>query len=100
MIKHIVMFKVRETGSVEEKMQLVDQLKNALEALPRKIEQIQTFEVGVNISESPGAYDLILVSTFQDMDELAVYRDHPEHQKVVELIKKETDNRVVVDYEI
>ena len=94
------MFKVRETSSANEKNEILDKLKNSLEALPGKIEQIRTYEVGVNIVDSPASYDLVLVSSFDSMEELNIYRDHPEHQKVVELINKETQDRAVTDYEI
>jgi quinol monooxygenase YgiN len=100
MIKHIVTFRLKKDTPSERREEVLEQLKKALEALPGKIKEIAAYEVGTNIAHSPAAHDLVLVSGFKSPEDLEAYRVHPEHQKVVELIKKTTSDRVVVDYEI
>lgn len=100
MIKHIVMFKMNNFEKNEEKEQKQIEIITALNALPEKISAIKFYEIGTNIKESPNAFDIVLVSEFESMEALQTYATHPEHLKAVELIKANTSNRTVVDYEI
>ncbi len=97
MIKHIVMFKVNDT---EDKPAVCKNLKAELETLKNKISEIKDYEVGINITPSPAAYDIVLVSGFEDEAALERYRKHPAHLEVVELINQQTSQRCVVDYNI
>ncbi len=99
MIKHIVLFKVKSEFEGEKKQEVINMLKDALEALPAIISEIKGFEVGVNFADSPAAYDISLFSEFESKESLKAYAVHPEHQKVVKLFGENTENRVVVDYE-
>ncbi len=95
MIKHIVSFKLKD-----EHKNKAEQIKKELEVLPSKIPQIKGYEVGLNISDSPAAYDIVLVSEFNSVKELDEYRMHPEHLKVTELIALYKTVSMVVDYHI
>ena len=95
MIKHIVSFKLQE--EYKDKAELI---KQELEALPKKIKQIKTFEVGLNISEAESAYDVVLLSSFESIDDLNIYRNHIEHQKVLTIINAYKSESMVVDYKI
>ena len=97
MIRHIVMFKIKEGLNKDEKTR---ELKDALEQLPGKINEIKHYEIGINETESDRAFDISLVSDFNNNESLDAYRIHPEHQKVVGLIKNICDQTVVVDYTI
>ena len=94
MLKHIVMFKLKE----EDFDQNVLELKDRLDKLNNKIPQLEHLESGINISQSPSAFDLALVTTFKDEKALDLYRKHPDHVAVVKLIKEITDDVKVVDY--
>ena len=48
MVKHIVLFKLKESLSQEEKMSVMHQFKNAIEALPQTISFIRAIYVGLN----------------------------------------------------
>ena len=98
MLKHIVTFKIK-ASTENEKKERVALLKDYLEKLPPVIPEIKYYEVGVNISTSINAFDLILISEFKSEAELETYRKHPEHQKVVDFINEIKENIVVVDYE-
>lgn len=84
----------------EQKKEHLQQLKDALEALEHKIEYIKNLEVGVNFNEKPSAYDLSLIVDLDSKEDLENYRVHPEHQRVVELIKEINEQAAVVDYEL
>jgi antibiotic biosynthesis monooxygenase (ABM) superfamily enzyme len=96
MIKHIVAFKLKDTNK-EDNLQ---SLKSKLERLPEVIPGVMNFETGKNISNRSSAYDLVLISEFASLNDLDMYRNHPEHIKVLDIIQQVVDNTVVVDYEI
>ncbi len=100
MIKHIVMFQLKESNSEKEKLDKAIRIKNMLDSLPEKINEIEFLEVGINTAESPRALDMVLISHFKSYENLSKYRVHPEHVKALELIKKLTIKAFVVDYEI
>ncbi|WP_373106669.1 Dabb family protein [Phocaeicola vulgatus] len=50
MVKHIVLFKLKETLSQEEKLKVMNDFKAAIEALPAKIGFIRHIFVGLNAS--------------------------------------------------
>lgn len=98
MLKHIVMFKLKEVSECGDRLQNAKKMKQDLEALKGKIPQIRHIEVGINAIPSDAAYDVVLISTFDNEKDLDVYQKHPEHQKVVEFIGKIRERRAVVDY--
>ena len=100
MIKHVVMFKVKDFEKESEKLHMMGRIKNELDELPAKIPEIVSFEIGLNYSESPNAYDIVLISEFENNTDLKTYSGHPEHQKIVDLIKKNTTDIVVIDYAV
>lgn len=100
MIKHIVMFRLKDSAEGRGKRENLGILKTVLESLPAKIPGIKCFEVGMNEGESKSASDIVLYSEFDTMQDLEGYRRHPEHLKVVEMIEKICSERRVVDYKV
>lgn len=100
MIRHIVMMRLKETADPTEKVQRAWQLKTALDELPQHIPQIKEWDTGININPFPQAYDLVLVSSFQDESELDIYRNHADHQKVLSFIREVVKDLAVVDYTV
>jgi len=100
MIKHIVMWKLKEAVEGLTKKEIAEKIKRDAEALTDKIEEIRDFEVGINLNPSEAAYDVSLYATFDSMEALDKYQNHPEHVKVAEFIGKVRESRVVVDYEV
>jgi hypothetical protein len=98
MIKHIVMFRLKDSADGHSKAENGGELKILLESLKEKISIIKCLEVGMNIGKSASASDIVLYSEFDDMQALEVYREHPEHKKVVDFIDRVCLERRVVDY--
>ncbi len=92
------MFKL--AGNTDSKPATIKTLKNKLELLKNKINEVLTLEVGKNISDRNAAYDMVLVTEFKSVDDLNIYRDHPDHIAVVEYIKETVSDTAVVDYEL
>lgn len=99
MIKHIVMWKIKETdeGTKEENLK---KMKNMIEDLVGKIPEIVELEMGVDFNKSEKAFDLVLYSAFNSKEDLNAYQVHPEHKKVLAFASKVVSERAVVDYEI
>lgn len=99
MIKHIVMWKLKDFAEGKDKMENANIIKKNLENLQKEINQIRFIEVGIDINKSSQAYDVVLYSEFENMEDLNIYQNHPEHIKVSDFVGKVRDARVVVDYE-
>ncbi len=100
MIKHIVMFRLKDSAGGKSKDENLQELKILLESLQKKIPLVKCLEVGINMGKSASASDIALYSEFDDMQALENYRIHPEHVKVVDYIDKVCSERRVADYEV
>lgn len=97
MINHVVLFKLKEY-SLEDKSEIIEELKLLLEGLKEKTGLVNHIEVGVNYELEAKSYDIVLLSHFENLEKLNLYRIHPEHLKVFERIKETTVSRAAVDY--
>lgn len=92
MIKHIVMWKLRNKADAEI-------IKDNLEALVGKIPGLLKLEIGIDFSNKEQSADIVLYSELEDREALSAYQAHPEHQAVIPLVQAATVSRLVVDYE-
>ncbi|NTW58261.1 MAG: Dabb family protein [Nitrospirae bacterium] len=98
MLKHIVLFKLRENAESASKEANAKKIKRDLESLKGVIPQIRHMEVGINCIPGDAAYDVAIYSEFANEADLSIYAKHPEHVKVAEFVGKVRESRVVVDY--
>lgn len=97
MVKHIVMFKL--TGTDAERRQVAEAFRDALLALPAKIDVLEAIEVGIN--ENPAeSWDVVLTATLPDMAAVDVYAKHPDHVAAAGLLAGHKEARACVDYEV
>ena len=99
MVRHVVMWKLKEEALGLKKSELARSMTERLEALVGKVSEIKFFQVGRNHDSSDTAPDLVLVSDFADFPALKRYAEHPEHLKVVDFVKQVIQERRVVDFE-
>lgn len=99
MIKHIVMWKLKDEAAGATKQENALKLKDSLESLTDKIPSLIAAEVGINFNPSDAAYDVVLYSEFEDHEGLNAYQSHPEHVKIVDFVGEIRTDRAVVDYE-
>jgi hypothetical protein len=100
MIRHVVMWRLKDEALGLQRPALAAELKKRLEGLIGKVPNILTFEVGLNEVPSDTASDVCLVSTFEDLAGLKAYVDHPEHQKVVAFVREVVAERRANDYAV
>ena len=93
MVKHIVMFKLKEK-TVEN----LETAVSTLRGLDGKIESLRFIEVGVDLKESERSYDLVLTTHFDDQEGLSAYASHPAHLPVIQTMRNLCSNSIVVDY--
>lgn len=98
MIRHIIMFRLKEMESQDLKKQKLTILKLMIDELGAQIPEIISIEAGLNISMREIAYDLVLVSDFKNQEDLDAYIRHPEHLKIVDFLKDIKESSAVVDY--
>lgn len=98
MIKHIVLFKLRDDVAQEVKGARLPQIRSQFLALMGEIPSLRSIEVGLNVNAGE-RFDLALVATFDDMDGLAAYAADPRHQAVARQVGEMLDARACTDFE-
>jgi len=93
MVKHIVFFKLKNKSSEVE-----NELKQRLMSLKEHIDIIRNIEVGINFKESDRAYDVALITAFENEGDLNTYATHPYHLEVIKYIKTVVSDTKVVDF--
>lgn len=99
MIVHIVLFKLKDFAEGKTRDDNIKIILDMLSGLPSKIPQIKKYEFGCNISKSENSSDIALVSEFNTLEDLEIYRNHPEHKIVIDFIRKVITEARVVDFE-
>lgn len=100
MIKHIVMWKIDESYSSEEKAGIIEGMKKELLSLDGKIGELKSIMVLTNSPDAPESnYDVVLDTEFNSIDDLNAYQVHPEHKKVVAALSSSKKLRAAIDYE-
>lgn len=98
MIKHIVLFKLKDTVPAGEKLRAMTAFKQAIEALPPVIPVIRKIEVGINVNPAED-FDVALYSEFDSLDDLNSYATHPDHVAAGKLLAGLKESRSCVDYQ-
>ena len=100
MIRHIVLFKLRELESKEAKDTAAKKVISRLNELPAKIHLIKKYEAGTDIRNLEWSYDISLIMDFESMADLDAYTIHPAHQEFIAFNKDFSVAKVCIDYEI
>jgi len=80
MVRHVILWELKEEFSAEEKAVIKQDIKNALEALAGVIPGLVSITVNINGLPSSNA-DCMLDSVFADEAALQAYQKHPAHQE-------------------
>lgn len=98
MLKHIVLFKLKESLSAAEQQDVMNRFKTAIEALPATITTIRHIHVGFNINPDE-QWDICLDSEFDTLEDMKAYSIHPAHLAAAGLLKEAKEERACTDYE-
>lgn len=99
MVKHVILWQLKDELSAEEKVKVKAGIKAGLEGLKGQIPGLT--EIQVNTEGLPSSnVDVMLDSTFTDEDALKAYAVHPAHVEVADtLVRPYTKSRACLDYE-
>jgi len=99
MIKHIVMFKLKDAEGRSE-------CENAVEAQKRfnnviaNVKELKKGEVVINSKDAPESnYTIALICDFDTIDDLNAYQVHPAHLEFGKFIGTVKTDRACIDYE-
>lgn len=99
MVRHVILWKIKEEKSAEEKAQIKAGVKKGLEGLAGQIPGLLDIKVQADSLESSNA-DLMLDSSFTDEEALKAYAVHPAHVEVADTyVRPFMEVRMCLDFE-
>lgn len=100
MVKHVILWSLKESYNAEEKENIKVGIKEGLEGLLGKIPGMIDIKVNINPLASSNC-DLMLDSSFDDESSLKGYSVNPLHVEVANTkVRPYTASRVCMDYEV
>ena len=100
MIKHIVLFKLKDFAEGASKTENARLAKAKLEALRCVIPGLVELEVATEFEACDADCDIALYTVFESREALAGYQVHPDHRAVAEFMGRIRESRTVVDYDV
>ncbi len=102
MIKHIVMWKLKEHAEGADKASNALKMKTLLDACANIVPGILAFETALASSSQQAGlestFDVVLYSVFADKAALDAYQEHPQHQALKPFITAVREDRQCMDY--
>lgn len=99
MVKHIILWQLKDEFSAKEKADIKKGIKSGLEGLLGKIEGLCEIKVYTEGLVSSNA-DLMLYSVFENEEALKGYATHPAHVEVADTkVRPFTKTRLCLDFE-
>lgn len=100
MVRHVIVWKLKEEFSDEEKQVVKAEIKDGLESLKGKIPGLLSIKVYTRGLPSSTA-DLMLDSEFESVEALKGYSVHPEHVAVAnDKVRPNAAVRLSLDFEV
>ncbi|MEF9944180.1 MAG: Dabb family protein [Burkholderiaceae bacterium] len=100
MLKHIVMWKLKDFAEGADRAANAAKMKSLLEAMSGKVPGLLKLEVGLATPGLEATCDVVLDCEFTDAAALAAYQNHPEHVAMKPFIGAIREARQVVDYQV
>jgi len=99
-IKHIVMWHLKEFAEGADKAANALKMKQLLDACADIVPGILKFETALAAPGLEATYDVVLYSEFESKAALDAYQDHPRHVALKPFIGAVRQARQCMDYEI
>lgn len=97
MIRHIALLTFAD-GTTDVQVQSI---ADALSTLPALIPELASYAIGSDLGLNQGNASFAVVADSRSVDDYVVYRDHPEHRRIItQLIAPVLASRVGAQYEI
>ena len=98
MIRHLVLFKIKDFSSESEKKEAIQNVLFTFRSLIGQIPQIRQFRVEPDCVHGPFSSDVIIDSVFDSLEDLKSYQAHPAHIDAVDLNKQWSESKILGDY--
>nr|WP_300678272.1 Dabb family protein [uncultured Acetatifactor sp.] len=98
MVRHIVLWNFVEGLSDAEKAEAGEKMKALLEPIQELIPGAVEIQVVPNQLASSNR-DIALISTFETVEALSTYQNHPAHVEAGKYVRNVTCDRTCMDYE-
>ena len=100
MVRHVIVWTLKDEYSAEEKETIKKGIKEGLEGLAGKIPGLMDIRVNIEPLASSNC-DVMLDSSFESEEALKGYAVHPAHVAVADgAVRPYTKSRVCMDYEV
>lgn len=100
MVRHVILWKLNEELSAEEKQSVKDGIKSGLEGLLGKVPGLVEIKVHIDGRLDSSNADVMLDSVLESPEALKVYAQHPEHLAIANgKVRPYTIQRTCLDYE-
>lgn len=93
-LTHVVLFKLKDNSAEN-----IEKTAVKLQSLAGNVPTLNSIEVGVNVIESARAYDIGIITRFDDLAAMEAYQVHSFHQEVLAYMKSVMETAVALDYE-
>jgi Stress responsive A/B Barrel Domain len=100
MIKHIVIWRLKDLAHGNDKATNARLIQAKLEALRGQIPGLLHIEIGINVVVTDNSSDIALYSEFTNLAALQGYQVHPLHQAIVPFVAEAQLERRAVDFEV
>jgi hypothetical protein len=99
MVRHLILWKLKDSLAADEKSQVLADMKEQLEGLVGKIPGLVSLKIVKNEMESSNA-DVMLDSVLESEVALKGYQVHPDHVAVANTyVRPFTEVRMCMDYQ-
>ncbi len=93
MIRHIVMFWLKDASAIEESVRILNSMQG-------KIPGVLKVEAAPDVTRSPRSCDICLHTVLESREALAAYNDHPVHLPVKQHMHSVMERSVAADFEV
>lgn len=100
MIKHIVMWKLKEQAEGADRLANAAEMKRRLDECAQLVPGILAFEATLAQPGLEATHDIVLYSEFESREALQAYIAHPTHQALMPFFKAVREDRQCMDYEV
>ena len=100
MIKHIVLWTLKNRENLESREETAAAIKEKIEAMRGRIPGLLHIEGGVDFTKSADSWDVALYAELESREALAGYHVHPAHEEFKAFIGPRRDQRSLIDYEV
>ncbi len=100
MLKHIVIWQLKDHAEGADKAANAAKLKSLLDACADIVPGILKFEVAVAQPGLECTYDVVLYSEFASREALDAYQNHPQHVALKPFVGAVRSARQCMDYEV